>query len=78
MAGIDRAITEREKQGFLKIIFNKKHKIIGATLICENAGETIPLISLAINKDFHLVPLQILCFLIPQNLRFINLLLISF
>ncbi|MBZ9689127.1 FAD-dependent oxidoreductase [Clostridium estertheticum] len=47
---IDRAKTENDRIGFLKLILGEKGKIIGATLVGEKAGETIPLATLAIKK----------------------------
>lgn len=47
---IDRAKTENDRIGFLKLILGGKGKIIGATLVGEKAGETIPLATLAIKK----------------------------
>jgi pyruvate/2-oxoglutarate dehydrogenase complex dihydrolipoamide dehydrogenase (E3) component len=47
---IDRARTEGEQAGFLKLILGKKSRIIGATLVGNRAGEIIPLATLAINK----------------------------
>lgn len=50
LADIDRAKSENDRHGFLKLIMNHKNKIIGATLVGEKAGEMIPLASLAIEK----------------------------
>jgi pyruvate/2-oxoglutarate dehydrogenase complex dihydrolipoamide dehydrogenase (E3) component len=47
---IDRAKTENDRVGFLKLILGNKGRIIGATLVGEKAGETIPLATLAIKK----------------------------
>ncbi len=47
---IDRAKTDNDRDGFLKLILGKKGKIIGATMVGEKAGEMIPLASLAIAK----------------------------
>jgi pyruvate/2-oxoglutarate dehydrogenase complex dihydrolipoamide dehydrogenase (E3) component len=47
---IDRAKTENDRIGFLKLILGNKGRIIGATLVGEKAGETIPLATLAIKK----------------------------
>jgi len=47
---IDRARAEGEDTGFLKLIYGKKGRIIGATMVGEKAGEIIPLASMAIKK----------------------------
>jgi pyruvate/2-oxoglutarate dehydrogenase complex dihydrolipoamide dehydrogenase (E3) component len=47
---IDRAKTENDRIGFLKLILGNKGRIIGATLVGEKAGETIPLATIAIKK----------------------------
>ncbi len=45
---MDRAQTENDIIGFLKLIIGKKNRIIGATMIGNKAGEIIPLASMAI------------------------------
>ncbi|RAP37746.1 hypothetical protein DID80_03520 [Candidatus Marinamargulisbacteria bacterium SCGC AAA071-K20] len=47
---LDRAKTEHDRIGFLKLILGKKNRIIGATMVGNKAGEIIPLASLAIQK----------------------------
>ncbi len=47
---IDRFVTEQDTDGFLKLIIDKRNRIIGATLVGEKAGEIIPLASMAISK----------------------------
>jgi pyruvate/2-oxoglutarate dehydrogenase complex dihydrolipoamide dehydrogenase (E3) component len=37
----DRATTERETTGFIKVISNKKGKILGVTIVGEHAGELL-------------------------------------
>lgn len=46
----DRARTENDTQGFLKLILGKKNRIIGATMIGNRAGEILPLSSMAIRN----------------------------
>ena len=46
----DRAIIEDDRDGLLKLVLDRKKRVIGATLVCEGAGEMIPLASLAIMK----------------------------
>ena len=50
LADIDRAKTENDRYGFLKLILDHQGKIIGATLVSEKAGEMISLATLAIEK----------------------------
>jgi len=47
---MDRAKTENDRVGFLKLILGNSGRIIGATLVGEKAGETIPLATMAIKK----------------------------
>lgn len=47
---IDRAIIQEDREGLLKLVLDQKKRIIGATLVCEQAGEIMPLASLAIVK----------------------------
>lgn len=51
---ISRAILEEKMTGFLKIILNQNGKILGATLVGEEAGELINLISLAIQNNIKI------------------------
>ncbi len=44
----DRARTEGESEGFLKLVLGKKGRVIGATMVGNRAGEIIPLASMAI------------------------------
>ncbi len=41
----DRARTEGESEGFLKLVPGKKGRIIGAAMVGNRAGEIIPLAS---------------------------------
>ena len=50
LAGNDRAIAENDTVGFLKLIISKKHRLVGATLVGDKAGEIIPVATLAIVK----------------------------
>ncbi len=52
---IDRAILSGEEQGFVKIIVKKgSDKILGATIVLENAGELISELTLAMAKNIGL------------------------
>jgi pyruvate/2-oxoglutarate dehydrogenase complex dihydrolipoamide dehydrogenase (E3) component len=42
LADVDRAVVEREDYGFAKVLAAKgTDKILGATLVCENAGDLL-------------------------------------
>jgi len=45
---MDRAQTDGDTEGFIKLIPGKKNRIIGATLVGNKAGEIIHLASMAI------------------------------
>ena len=49
----DRAQAERQTEGFVKVITNKKGKILGASMVGANAGELIQLWSLAMQKKIN-------------------------
>lgn len=50
LADIDRAKTEDDTEGFIKIITDKKKRIIGTTIVGKKAGEMIGLSSMAIKQ----------------------------
>ena len=50
LASNDRAKTDNDKHGFLKLILGKKNRIIGCTLVGEKAGELLPLATFAVKK----------------------------
>src|SRR5205085_6310676 len=37
----DRAVTEREREGFLKVVVGRRGTILGATIVGPHAGELI-------------------------------------
>ena len=41
----DRAVAERRKEGFVKLLINKHDKILGAVIVGKSAGELLPLIN---------------------------------
>ena len=63
----DRAKSENDRAGFLKLILGKKGKIIGATLVSEKAGEMIPLASMAITKGMKASAFASLIFSYPTE-----------
>lgn len=50
----DRAIAEQKTAGQIKVITNKKGKIIGASIVGENAGELIGMWALAISNNLKI------------------------
>lgn len=50
----DRAQTERKTNGFIKVITSKRGKILGATIVGENAGEIIQLWALAVSQGLKI------------------------
>jgi pyruvate/2-oxoglutarate dehydrogenase complex dihydrolipoamide dehydrogenase (E3) component len=46
----DRAVSERDTEGFTKVFVSKKGRILGATIVGTGAGETIALWGLAVAK----------------------------
>jgi pyruvate/2-oxoglutarate dehydrogenase complex dihydrolipoamide dehydrogenase (E3) component len=64
---IDRARTENDTTGFLKIIFGKGNRIIGATMVGNKAGEIIPLASVAIHNRMKVTAFMSLIFSYPTE-----------
>jgi pyruvate/2-oxoglutarate dehydrogenase complex dihydrolipoamide dehydrogenase (E3) component len=50
----DRALTERETHGHIKVITTPKGKILGATIVGAQAGELITMWTLAIAQDLNI------------------------
>ncbi|MCF6321841.1 MAG: FAD-dependent oxidoreductase [Rhizobiaceae bacterium] len=50
----DRALAERKTTGMIKLVTNKKGKILGASIAGHNAGEMINIWALAISKKMSL------------------------
>jgi pyruvate/2-oxoglutarate dehydrogenase complex dihydrolipoamide dehydrogenase (E3) component len=50
----DRALTERETHGHIKVITTSKGKILGATIVGAQAGELITMWTLAIAQDLNI------------------------
>jgi pyruvate/2-oxoglutarate dehydrogenase complex dihydrolipoamide dehydrogenase (E3) component len=63
----DRAKSENDRTGFLKLILGKKGRIIGATLVSEKAGEMIPLATMAITKGLKASAFAALIFSYPTE-----------
>ena len=50
----DRAVTEHETEGFIKVIAGARGRILGATIVGPHAGEMISLWGLAISRRLKL------------------------
>ncbi len=50
----DRAVTESDKHGLLKLVLNKKGTIIGATIISNKAGELLAFACLAVQNKMNI------------------------
>jgi pyruvate/2-oxoglutarate dehydrogenase complex dihydrolipoamide dehydrogenase (E3) component len=50
----DRAQAERRTEGFLKVITNRSGRVLGASMVGENAGELIQMWSLAMQKNINI------------------------
>jgi pyruvate/2-oxoglutarate dehydrogenase complex dihydrolipoamide dehydrogenase (E3) component len=50
----DRAQTERETEGFLKVVTTPGGKVLGASMVGQNAGELIQMWSLAMQKGINI------------------------
>ncbi len=51
MADLDRAITERQPVGFIKLLATPKGKLVGGHIVGPNAGELIQVIQLAMSNN---------------------------
>ena len=54
----DRAITEHEENGFIKIITNKRGMILGVTIVGAQAGELIGLVAMAMKNNLPITALS--------------------
>ncbi len=45
---VDRAVTEGRTDGFTKLVIDRKHRIVGATIVGPRAGETLGEMALAV------------------------------
>lgn len=67
LSDMDRAKAEKDRQGFLKVIVDKKKRLIGATLVGEKAGEQIPIASLAIKNKMTLSAFMSIIYAYPTE-----------
>ncbi len=54
MASNDRSKTEDDREGFVKVLLDRKKRIIGATVVGENAGNLLPTLSLMVTNKMKL------------------------
>ncbi|MGH2516790.1 MAG: FAD-dependent oxidoreductase, partial [Ktedonobacterales bacterium] len=54
LAGVDRAVTEGEAAGFIKLVCMAKGKLLGATIAGPSAGEYINELALALSQELSL------------------------
>ena len=54
MTKVDRAVTEEDSSGFVKLVYQPNGKIIGATIVAGQAGEMVHDWSLAIDNGLRL------------------------
>lgn len=59
----DRAIAEKETQGFIKVAIGKKGKILGVTIVASHAGELLTPWTLAIQNKLNIK--QMAGFIVP-------------
>jgi pyruvate/2-oxoglutarate dehydrogenase complex dihydrolipoamide dehydrogenase (E3) component len=50
----DRAQTERRTDGFIKLVMNRRGKVLGVTIVSQHAGEIIGLWGLVISRNLSL------------------------
>ena len=66
---VDRAIIEDDREGLLKLVLDHKKRVIGATLVCEQAGEMISLASLTIAKKLKMSDFMNIIYAYPSKLE---------
>ena len=54
---VDRAVTDNDRDGFIKVIHKKNGKVLGATIVAERAGEVITEYAIAIQRGLKLYDL---------------------
>ena len=69
LAENDRAKTESDTQGFLKILTDMKGVVIGATIVGEKAGEMIGLANMAVARNMKITEFLSMTFPYPTELE---------
>ncbi len=54
---VDRAVTDNDQEGFIKVVYKKNGKLLGATIVAERAGELITEFTLALERGLKLMDL---------------------
>ena len=54
LARVDRAVSENDRDGFIKLVANRRGRLLGATLVAERAGEALAEVTLAIASRLRL------------------------
>ena len=54
---IDRAVTDHDREGFVKVVYLGRGTVLGATIIAARAGEMITEFALAMKNDLKLIDL---------------------
>ncbi|MCX8515620.1 MAG: NAD(P)/FAD-dependent oxidoreductase, partial [Alphaproteobacteria bacterium] len=65
LADNDRAMTEQDTAGFVKIITDKKGRVLGGTIVGAGAGEMIGIIGLAVSAKLKISQLASMIFPYP-------------
>ncbi len=61
----DRAKAEDDREGFVKVLLDKKHRVLGATIVSDKAGEMLPILSLLVTKRMKLGELMSVIYQYP-------------
>ena len=64
---MDRNIIEGDTKGFVKLILDSKDRVIGGTVVANEAGEMIGMVSLAISKKMKISAFQGLIYSYPTK-----------
>ncbi|MCK5128430.1 MAG: FAD-dependent oxidoreductase [Clostridiales bacterium] len=67
LADNDRAIINNDTTGYLKLVLGRRDRIIGATIVADNAGEMIPVVTLSIKKKLKPSAFLGIIFLYPTE-----------
>lgn len=57
MGRVDRAVCENDRDGFIKVVYKKDGRLLGATIVAERAGEAITEFTLALYHSLKLADL---------------------
>ncbi|MBC7639758.1 MAG: NAD(P)/FAD-dependent oxidoreductase, partial [Rhodoferax sp.] len=52
-AHVDRAIAERETDGFTRLVLDRRGRVVGATIVGPRAGESLPELVLAVRRGLR-------------------------